>query len=112
MGGTFLEKDRYIIIKIIYSNDIPVQNANSIYHNFTVPVERDDMKPGDLRFLDNEDDGIIDHVQVIVGKDGSRVNATGTRINTRENPGIIELLSGPLPQSGEIRRLNFQGDEE
>ena len=28
----FLEKDRYITIKIICSNDIPVQNANSIYH--------------------------------------------------------------------------------
>ena len=93
-------------------NDIPVHDANSIYHNLTVPVERNDMKPGDLRFLDNEADGRIDHVQVIVGKDGSRVNATGTRINTRENPGIIELLPGPLPQSGEIRRLNFQGDEE
>ena len=44
----------------------------------------------------------------IVAEDGSRVNVTGTDANTRDNPGIIELLSGPLPQNGEIRRLQFR----
>ena len=47
-------------------------------------------------------------LHVIVAEDGSRLNASGTDANTRDNPGIIELLSGPLPQNGEIRRLQFR----
>ena len=32
---------------------------------------------------------------------------TGGPENTIDNPGTIELLPGPLPKSGEIRRLGF-----
>ena len=73
----------------------------------TLPVDDGDIQAGYLRFLRNAN-GEINHVQVIVAEDGSRVNATGTDANTRDNPGIIELLSGPLPQNGEIRRLQFR----
>ena len=88
-------------------NGLLDQRAWQIYSNLTLPVDDGDIQAGYLRFLRNAN-GEINHVQVIVAEDGSRVNASGTDANTRDNPGIIELLSGPLPQNGEIRRLQFR----
>ena len=64
-------------------------------------------KKGDLRFLKDKN-GKIYHVQTIVDSDGTRVNSTGGENNTRDNPGKIKLLEGPLPTSGEVRRLRFK----
>lgn len=64
------------------------------------------IRPGDLRFL-RDSLGRIVHIQTIIDVDGARVNATGGSENTRENPGTIDLLPGPLPGGGEIRRFNF-----
>jgi cell wall-associated NlpC family hydrolase len=87
-------------------NNIPDQNASDIYNNLTTPVENGDFQPGDLRFLRNSE-GDVSHVQVVTGTDGTRVNATGGPENNINNPGIIESLQGPLPTSGEVRRLNW-----
>jgi phage tail-like protein len=87
-------------------NNIPDQTASDIYNNLTTPVENGDFQPGDLRFLRNSE-GDVSHVQVITGTDGTRVNATGGPENNINNPGIIESLQGPLPTSGEVRRLNW-----
>ncbi len=86
-------------------NNVSDQTAAQLY-NLTSSVSGE-IQPGDLRFL-SDSNGNINHVQTIVGEDGSRVNATGGPENTIDNPGTIELLPGPLPNSGEIRRLNFR----
>ncbi len=86
-------------------NDIPDMQAKNIYV-MTDPVVGQPLK-GDLRFLKDEDGKIV-HVQTIIDSDGTRVNATGDKTNTRDNPGKILLLDGPLPSSGEVRRLNFK----
>ena len=86
-------------------NKIPDQKASDLYYNYTMEVDGH-IQPGDLRFL-RDSSGKIIHVQTIVDVDGTRVNATGGPENTKENPGTIDLLPGPLPGGGEIRRLNF-----
>ena len=86
-------------------NKIPDQKASDLYYNYTMEVDGH-IQPGDLRFL-RDSSGKIIHVQTIVDVDGTRVNATGGPENTKENPGTIDLLPGPLPGGGKIRRLNF-----
>lgn len=86
-------------------NTIADQTASQLY-TLTSAVSGE-IQPGDLRFL-SDSNGNINHVQTIVDADGSRVNATGGPENTIDNPGNIELLPGPLPVSGEIRRLIFR----
>jgi len=76
-------------------------------NNLTEPVTGV-PQPGDLRFIDYDSDGTMDHVQTISGNDGSRINASGDPTNTTENPGTIEQLDGPLPDSGEIRRIRWE----
>ena len=86
-------------------NDVSDQTASQLY-NLTDPVDGG-IQPGDLRFL-SDSNGNINHVQTIVDSNGARVNATGGPENTIDNPGTIELLPGPLPKSGEIRRPRFR----
>ena len=86
-------------------NNILNQTASDFYNNYTIAVEGE-VQPGDLRFLRDLNNTII-HVQTIVNTNGDRINASGGPENTIENSGIIELLEGPLPASGEIRRLRF-----
>lgn len=96
---------------ILYSinqmgNNLVDQTASEIY-SLTTPIDGT-MQPGDVRFLfDNQ--GNVVHVQTIVDSDGSRVNASGGPNNTKDKPGKIEFLPGPVPESGEIRRFNFLG---
>ena len=91
-------------------NALGDQRAHDIYNNYTIPVADGDMQPGDLRFIDYNDDMVMDHVQTILDVDGSRINPTGGPENTLDNPGSIQSLPGPLPASGVIRRLRFRGD--
>ncbi|MGN0728055.1 phage tail protein [Treponema sp.] len=86
-------------------NNIPDQTASDIYANYTEPVNGP-LQRGDLRFLRDEDGRIV-HVQTIVNSNGARVNASGGPENTLDNPGLIELIETPLPQTGEIRSLRF-----
>ena len=86
-------------------NKIPDQKASDLYYNYTMEVDGH-IQPGDLRFL-RDSLGRIVHIQTIIDVDGTRVNATEGPENTRENPGTIDLLPGPLPGGGEIRRFNF-----
>ncbi|MCF7915258.1 MAG: hypothetical protein K9L66_08830, partial [Spirochaetaceae bacterium] len=92
-------------------NNVSDQTADEIYDNLTVTVVGN-LKPGDLRFLDSNNDGIYEHVQTISSYDGDRINASGGPENTLEDPGIVEELPGPLPISGEIRRLSWDEDYE
>ena len=86
-------------------NNIADQTASQLY-NLTSSVDGD-IQPGDLRFL-SDSKGNINHVQTIVNSDGTRVNANGGPENTIDTPGSIDLLPGPLPTSGEVRRLLFK----
>jgi len=87
-------------------NNIEDRTASEIYTDLTTPVIGDPQS-GDLRFLRDENGNIV-HVQVIVSSDGTRINATGTRKNDINNPGVIEVKEGPLPLGGEIRRINWE----
>ena len=90
-------------------NNIPDQTANDIMNNTDIvtPVDASDVQPGDLRFLVDEN-GYANHVQVILGEDGSRFNATGGPENDINNPGTLDILTTELPQSGVYRRPNFE----
>ena len=92
-------------------NDLEDMTADEIHDNLTSPVEGD-PQPGDLRFLDSNNDGVYEHVQTISSTDGDRINASGDPTNTADNPGVIEELPGPLPASGEIRRLDWDPEVE
>ncbi len=89
-------------------NDIADQSVNELYHNGEIIeyITAEEAEPGDLRFILDKD-GNAEHVQVILNDEGSRLNATGTEINTINNPGIIETLDGPVPSSGVYGRLKF-----
>ena len=93
-------------LETLGNNNLPRYTAQCIFDNLTDPVVGG-LQPGDLRFLFDANGNVI-HVQTIAGVDGSRINATGGPENTRDNPGIIELLPGPIPASGEIRRLRWE----
>ena len=86
-------------------NDLDRGTSRDLY-DITTPVADGDLKRGDLRFL-KDSNGNIFHVQTIIDTDGTRVNATGDKNNDSSNPGTIDLLIGPCPASGEIRRLPF-----
>ena len=90
-------------------NNIPDQTANGIYHNNELIdyIDAADLRPGDLRFLLDED-GNAYHVQVILDSQGTRFNATGGPDNTIENPGSLDVLPSPLPETGVYGRLNFE----
>ena len=89
-------------------NNIPDQTANDIMNNKNIatPIDASDVQPGDLRFL-VDGNGNAYHVQVIIGEDGSRFNATGGPENDINNPGTLDILMTKLPQSGVYRRPNF-----
>ena len=89
-------------------NNIPDQTADDIYNNTELIeyVSPDDIRPGDLRFLLDEN-GDISHVQVILDTSGSRFNASGGPENTIDNPGTLEILTSSLPATGVYGRLNF-----
>ena len=87
-------------------NDLDRGTSRDLY-DITTPVADGDLKRGDLRFL-KDSKGIIFHVQTIIDTDGTRVNATGDKNNDSMHPGTIDLLPGPCPASGEIRRLPFE----
>ena len=79
--------------------------VSTLYDDYTTPVTGT-PQPGDLRFMFDEGDN-VSHVQTIINSDGDRIDPSGDRTNTRDNPGEIIIRLGPLPESGEIRRLNF-----
>ncbi len=89
-------------------NNIPDQTADDIYNNTELIeyVAPDDIRPGDLRFLLDEN-GDISHVQVILDTSGTRFNASGGPENTIDNPGTLEILTSSLPATGLYGRLNF-----
>ena len=89
-------------------NNIPDQTANDIMNNKNIatPIDASDVQRGDLRFL-VDGNGNAYHVQVIIGEDGSRFNATGGPENDINNPGALDILMTKLPQSGVYRRPNF-----
>ena len=89
-------------------NNIPDQTADDIYNNTELIeyVAPDDIRPGDLRFLLDEN-GDISHVQVILDTSGTRFNASGGPENTIDNPGTLEILTSTLPATGVYGRLNF-----
>ncbi len=84
------------------------QEGNDIYTNNELIeyVDADDVRPGDLRFLLDEN-GNACHVQVIIDAQGTRFNATGGPENTINNPGSLDILTTQLPESGVYWRLNF-----
>ena len=97
---------------ILYSvnqmgNNLADQTSAELY-SLTSPI-KGEMQPGDVRFLFDSQGNVV-HVQTIVDSDGSRVNASGGPNNTKDKPGKIELLTGAVPESGEIRRFNFLGE--
>jgi len=89
-------------------NNLPDQRANDIYNNYTYSA-RGEPQGGNVRFL-SDDQVTQSHIQTIVSPDGTRINATGGPANTRENPGTIETLPGPLPSSGEVRAFRWNQD--
>ena len=91
-------------------NDLEDQTADDIYNNedIVTHIDEEDVQPGDLRFLDYDGDGTMDHVQVMLDTEGSRFNPTGGPENTIDNPGTIQILPGPIYGGGEYGRLNFQ----
>ena len=94
-------------------NNIPDQTANDIMNNKNIatPIDASDVQPGDLRFL-VDGNGNAYHVQVIIGEDGSRFNATGGPENDINNPGTLDILMTKLSQSGVYRRPNFANEKK
>jgi hypothetical protein len=94
--------------------DLPDFVADQILIQLTVQVEGA-PSPGDLRFLFYADpsgtvDDIADHVQTMSFE--GRVNPAGDESNTADNPGRIEFIEGTPPNSGEYRRIDWDGLEE
>lgn len=61
---------------------------------------------GDIRVLLDKNGQYYVHMQTL-GPNG-RVNATGGEENSMANPGIIEYLPEPPPNTGEIRQWNWE----
>ena len=80
------------------NKDVPDMTAADIY-DWTIPAVK--AGPGIMNFTRDEEND-IEHVQVIINENGDRVNATGNEKNTKDNPGIIKIIKGPVPDSGEL----------
>ena len=88
-------------------SQLPDLTADEFARKFTYTTT-EDPRVGDTRVL-TDSNGKIVHIQVL--GENERINATGDSSNTRNSPGVIELLSGEIPNSGEIRRINWEALE-
>ena len=85
--------------------NVPDQNANDIHDNLTVDIGgQDNLQAGDLIFYDWDNDERMDHVVTYDGT--NRIDPSGDRDNTRDNPGKIVTSPG-VGDKGHYRRIDW-----